>query len=112
MKGQTNNFAQSAAKQLRRKTTDAERRLWQRLRAQQLGVKFRRQHPFDHYILDFACLERQLIIEIDGGQHAQASDYDDERSRHLIAAGFSVLRFWNNEVMNELEEVVQVIWNA
>jgi very-short-patch-repair endonuclease len=112
MKGQTNSFTQSAAKQLRKAMTDAELRLWQRLRGEQLGVKFRRQHPFENYVLDFVCMERRLVIEVDGGQHMQDADYDETRSKNLVAAGFAVLRFWNHEVLSDTDAVVQAIWNA
>src|SRR5262245_26562265 len=92
--------------------TDAERRLWRHLRGDQLGVKFRRQHPFENYVLDFVCLERRLIIEVDGGQHLDQHEHDAHRSVMLNAAGFQALRFWNNEVLNETDMVVQAIWNA
>ena len=89
--------------------TDAERRLWQRLRGNQLGVKFRRQHPFENYILDFVCLPLALIVEVDGGQHTEQAEYDSKRTALLEAAGFRVQRFWNNQVLNELDAVVEVI---
>ncbi|MGN6703960.1 MAG: endonuclease domain-containing protein [Burkholderiaceae bacterium] len=112
MHGQANDFTKPAARQLRKSMTDAERALWQRLRSEQLGVKFRRQHPFGNYILDFACLERRLVIEVDGSQHADDSEYDEARTRKLNAAGFRVLRFWNNEVLQQTDAVVQSIWDA
>ncbi|MCL1633877.1 endonuclease domain-containing protein [Luteimonas sp. SX5] len=87
--------------------------LWQRLRARQLdNAKFRRQHPFDDYILDFACLERTIVIELDGGQHADAADYDAKRTATLEKAGFVVLRFWNNEVFENMDGVLEVIWTT
>jgi very-short-patch-repair endonuclease len=89
--------------------TDAERKLWQRLRGEQLGVKFRRQHPVLGYVLDFVALESKVAIEVDGGQHSEQVEYDEKRSADLAAAGFKVLRFWNNEVLNEIESVVEVI---
>jgi very-short-patch-repair endonuclease len=107
--GQTNEFTKPAARELRKAMTDAKRRLWQRLRGEQLGVKFRRQHPFENYILDFVCLDLSLVIEVDGSQHAEDKQYDDQRTERLIAAGFRVLRFWNNEVLNETDAVVRVI---
>jgi len=112
VQGQTNEFTKPAARELRKAMTDAERRLWQRLRGEQLGVKFRRQHPFENYVLDFVCLDRGLAIEVDGSQHADDKQYDDQRTERLIAAGFQVLRFWNNEVLNETDAVVQTIWDA
>ncbi len=99
------------AQQLRRNATDAERRLWQALRnAQFNGFKFRRQHAFEDYVLDFVCLKAKLVIEVDGGQHAQAVDADASRTRNLERAGFRVLRFWNNEVLSETEAVLGRIW--
>ncbi|MCI1016369.1 endonuclease domain-containing protein [Herbaspirillum sp. C7C2] len=111
MQGQTNEFTKLAAKQLRKTMTEAEQRLWHRLRGQQLDVKFRRQHPFENYVLDFVCLERRLVIEVDGAQHVGNQD-DENRTAKLNQAGFTVLRFWNNEVLNETDVVVQAIWNA
>ena len=74
--------------------TDAERAMWRCLRGRQVsGLKFRRQHPFGDYILDFACLEIMLVIEIDGGQHQELAEYDAIRTRNLLEAGFHVLRF-------------------
>ena len=98
------------ARQLRRNQTDAEQRLWQRLRGKQLGAAFRRQYPVGPYITDFACTERSIVIELDGGQHAEAVGYDARRDAYLRGRGFSVLRFWNNAVMGDLEAVLQVIW--
>ncbi|GIX29175.1 endonuclease domain-containing protein [Pelomicrobium sp. G1] len=92
--------------------TDAERKLWHRIRREQLGVKFRRQHPFENYILDFVCLEQKLIVEVDGSQHAQALAQDAARTAALEAAGFRVLRFWNNEVLQETEAVLERILQA
>ncbi len=108
MLGQTKGSAKKFSASLRRQPTDAERVLWQRLRGQQLGVKFRRQHPFLNYVLDFACLEPKLAIEVDGGQHAQ-SERDARRDRDLEAAGFRVLRFWNNEVLTQVDAVLERI---
>jgi hypothetical protein len=73
-------------------------------------LQFRRQHPFGDYILDFVCLENKLVIEVDGSQHGQQAEYDENRTQKLQAAGFRVLRFWNNEVLNEKESVRQKIW--
>ncbi|MBP0598574.1 endonuclease domain-containing protein [Herbaspirillum sp. LeCh32-8] len=111
MQGQTKTFTKQAAKELRKTMTEAEQRLWHRLRGQQLDVKFRRQHPFESYVLDFVCIERRLVIEVDGSQHAD-SQRDEQRTEKLNQAGFMVLRFWNNEVLNETDAVVQAIWNA
>ncbi len=92
---------------------DAEQALWRVLRGRQVSdLKFRRQHPFRDYILDFVCLENKLVIEVDGGQHGQQEEYDKNRTQELQAAGFHVLRFWNNEVLQEIESVKEKIWLA
>ena len=89
--------------------TDAENRLWQRLRGRQIaGFKFRRQHPFLDFVLDFVCLEMRLIVEVDGGQH-QDSKRDGVRDQRLHESGFTVLRFWNNQVLQEIDAVVDAI---
>ena len=98
------------ARNLRRYQTDAEKRLWRYLRNRGLeGRKFRRQHPVGPYIVDFACLEKRLIIELDGGQHALQSEKDAERTEYLESRGFRVLRFWNNQVLKETSAVLEVI---
>jgi very-short-patch-repair endonuclease len=115
MQGQTGEKIHTEKRQrtLRSNATDAEVRLWQCLRHRQIeNCKFRRQHPFGNFILDFVCLERKLIIELDGSQHLNATVYDDERSRFLKQAGYSVLRFWNNEVFENVEGVLEVILRA
>ncbi|WP_411834658.1 endonuclease domain-containing protein [Pseudoxanthomonas mexicana] len=115
MQAQTNRkiLGNRLQRQLRNNATDAERRLWRELRGRQLeGCKFRRQHPFGDYILDFACLERKVVVELDGGQHADNAAHDAIRSRALEKAGFTILRFWNNEVFGNIEGVVEVILNA
>ncbi len=99
-------------RRLRGAATDAERRLWQALRHRQLhGLRFRRQHPYDGYILDFVCLEANLVIEVDGGQHAANGAEDAIRTSALEKAGFKVLRFWNDQVLRELDAVLQRIWD-
>ena len=101
------------AKELRKSQTDAERTLWRHLRSQQLsGFKFRRQQPIGTYIADFVCFEQQLIIEIDGGQHANQAEYDSARTQWLESQGFRVMRFWNNQVLRETDGVVAVILEA
>jgi very-short-patch-repair endonuclease len=115
MQGQTNHsiLRPNLQRRLRNAPTDAERALWQRLRGRQLcGCKFRRQHPFGDYILDFVCLERKLVIELDGGQHADSIATDEVRSEFLEHAGFMVLRFWNNHVFSEMDSVLECIWSA
>src|SRR5262249_15623756 len=111
VQGQTNTAARRNARPLRRDLTDAERNLWRRLRGAQLGTKFRRQHPYLNYVLDFVCLDAKLVIEIDGSQHVD-SLRDAERDRVLAAAGFRVLRFWNNEVIEEIDAVMEAIHSA
>lgn len=91
--------------------TDAERLLWQALRNRQItGYKFRRQHPFGDFILDFVCLEKMLAVEIDGGQHTERQASDNVRTEKLVSAGFRVLRFWNHEILGQLEAVKERIW--
>ena len=110
--GQTNKKIRSGKLQraLRNNMSDAEQALWHLLRGRQIsGLKFRRQHPFGNYILDFVCLENRLVIEVDGGQHGQAG-YGENRTQKLQAAGFRVLRFWDNEVLKEIESVKEKIW--
>ncbi|WP_235964888.1 endonuclease domain-containing protein [Caenimonas soli] len=100
------------ARALRKGQTDAEALLWSRLRNRQvLDLKFRRQHPLGHYFADFACLEIRLVIELDGGQHNEsaAADYDRVRAADMAALGFRTLRFWNNEVLNETDGVMEKI---
>src|SRR5262249_23758608 len=98
---------------LRRAQTDAERRMWMLLRDRRIsGVKFRRQHPIGAYVVDFFCAEARLIIEIDGGHHASNQDADVARSRVLEAAGYRVLRFWNNEVLGNTAGVLHRIVEA
>ena len=93
--------------------TGAEQRLWRVLRRKQMsGFKFRRQHPFGDYIIDFVCLEAMLAIEVDGGQHNAHQVEDKERTEYLNRAGFRLLRFWNNEVMSDIDAVTTVIWRA
>ena len=94
------------ARKLRRRLTDAEQKLWQHIRQRQMmGFKFRRQSPIGRYIVDFVCVEKRLIVELDGGQHAVQHDYDHCRSEWLESRGFRVLRFWNHDVMNNIEEI-------
>ncbi|HTG79518.1 MAG TPA: endonuclease domain-containing protein [Sphingomicrobium sp.] len=99
------------AKQLRREMTDAERKLWSVLRNSQLGAKFRRQQPIGPYIADLVCQEARLIVEADGGQHADALS-DARRTAFLQSKGYRVLRFWNNDVLQNLEGVAEAILAA
>jgi very-short-patch-repair endonuclease len=96
----------SFAKQLRRNPTDAEHKLWQALRSRQLSnFKFRRQVPIGPYVADFVCPAEKLVIEIDGGQHAEDADYDRRRTEALEREGYRVIRFWNNDVLSNVEGV-------
>jgi very-short-patch-repair endonuclease len=100
------------ARQLRGNMTDAERRLWLHLCRRQLdGSRFRRQHPMGPYVADFACLERRLVVEIDGGQHDEGKS-DARRNEWFRAQGFSTLRFWNNDVLSRTEDVLEEILKA
>ena len=104
------NRTRVRARELRKNPTDAERLLWRKLRLWQIdGFKFRRQQPLGRYIVDFICLEKRLVIEIDGGQHAQQADQDKERDAWLRDEGFVILRFWNNDVLKNMDGVTQVI---
>jgi very-short-patch-repair endonuclease len=98
------------ARGLRRDMTDAEAKLWPQLRGRQLqGVKFRRQMPIGRFVADFASVEAKLVIELDGGQHAEQVEADAERSAAIEAAGFLVLRFWNNDVLTNIDGVLAEI---
>ena len=98
------------AKSLRKSQTDAEIKLWYYLRAHRfMGLKFKRQKPIGKYIVDFICIEQKLIIELDGGQHADKVDYDEQRTKFLENEGYQVLRFWNNQVLQEMESVLEAI---
>ncbi len=90
--------------------TNAERVLWKYLRLKQVeGVKFRRQEPIGKYIVDFVSFEKKVVIEIDGGQHSEQQAEDAERDRWLSSQGFTVLRFWNHEVLMQVQSVVQKV---
>lgn len=98
---------------MRRDLTDAEKQLWQRLRDQQIdGYKFRRQQPIGRYIADFVCFEKKLVIEVDGGQHADHALADSRRTIWLEGQGFRVLRLWNHDVLGNLAGAVEAIQQA
>jgi len=102
----------SLARKLRKTLTDAERKLWQILRSRRLGgFRFRRQVPLGNYILDFACFDPCVVIEVDGGQHNDIAmlEYDKQRTKWLESRGYFVLRFWNNQVLQEIEGVAQIV---
>ena len=100
-------------RELRRNATEVEKRLWSRLRNRQLdGIKFRRQTPIGRYIVDFVSESEKLIVELDGGQHAQQTEADAERTQALEAMGYIVIRFWNNEVIENIDGVLMEILNT
>ena len=115
MIGQTNRYILKNKRQrsLRGTMSDAERSLWRSLCGRQTaGYKFRRQHPFGDFILDFVCLEKKLVIEVDGGHHSEQLEADSARTDSLIRSGFRVLRFWNHEVLMQSEAVQIKILSA
>jgi very-short-patch-repair endonuclease len=115
MKAQTTKdvLASKLQRTLRCHATDAERKLWQGLRRRQLdGCKFRRQHPFERFIVDFVCLERRLVIELDGSQHLDNLASDAARDSFLEKAGFRTLRFWNDDVLRHTSAVLETIFAA
>ena len=100
----------SLARSLRHHSTDAERILWRHLRARRLaGYKFRRQVVLEPYIVDFLCLKARLIVEADGGQHLQQVKSDAERSCYLEKLGYKVIRFWNHEILGDIDSVLERI---
>jgi len=102
-------------KSLRQNLTDAEHKLWQELRGRQLrGFKFRRQHPIEHYVADFACISVKLIIEVDGATHSEAPEleYDEKRTLFLQSLGWHVIRFTNTEVFYDCDGVVEATYEA
>jgi very-short-patch-repair endonuclease len=99
------------ARALRKRLTDAERLLWRHLRNRELGGwKFKRQYPVGPFIVDFICVEKNLVIEVDGGQHAEKEEQDIQRSAYLNKMGYRVCRFWNNQVLQETEAVLEAIF--
>ncbi len=96
------------AKRLRKNATEAEKHLWYILRSKSMGVKFRRQAVIGRYVVDFVCFEKRLIIEVDGGQHCQNAK-DIIRDQWLKSQGYDVMRFWNNEVLENLDGVFEVL---
>ncbi len=101
------------AKSLRKNATNVETILWNHLRTKQIeGLKFRRQQPMGEFIVDFACFEKRLILELDGGQHAREREEDCKRDSWLRGQGYRVLRFWNNQVLENLDGVLETIRRA
>ena len=111
MQNQATPNARKCSKLLRRDMTDGERRLCQKLRFEQLGVKFRRQHPFGNYVADFACLAPPLVVELDGSQHANQQPHDLQRDAFFRQQGFEVLRFPANQPFVDMQAMVQAIYN-
>jgi very-short-patch-repair endonuclease len=109
-KKRSNPKTMHQAGELRKEPTPAERKLWAYIRNAQLnGVKFRRQHAIGSYIVDFCSLKHKLIIELDGSPHLEQEEYDQERTRSLKEQGYRVVRFWNEQVMNDLDGVIRAI---
>jgi len=105
--------AKDKARALRAQMTDAETLMWQQLRGRRFqGFKFRRQRTLGPHILDFVCLEAGLVIEIDGGQHAEQQAYDQARTALIESHQLTVIRFWNHEVMNDTSAVLENIWQT
>jgi len=105
----SNPKTRGRAVELRKESTPAERKLWSRIRNDQLGVTFRRQHAIGNYISDFCSPKNKLIIELDGSQHLEQEEYDGERTKYLESQGYKVIRFWNNQVMNDIEAAIRAI---
>ncbi len=105
----SNPKTRTHAIELRKELTPAERKLWSLIRNDQLGVNFRRQHAVGNYIPDFVCIEKKLILELDGSQHLEQQEYDQERTKYLESLGYKVIRFWNNDVMNNMDGVILAI---
>ncbi|MCI0550404.1 MAG: endonuclease domain-containing protein [Anaerolineae bacterium] len=101
------------ARELRKVPTPAEIKLWAHLRGGKLnGIKFRRQHAIGEYVPDFCAIKPKLIIELDGSQHLEQGEYDNERTAFFKSKGYRVLRFWNNDVLNNIDAVLEVIGNT
>jgi len=101
------------ARRLRTNPTEAEKRLWRRLRMQQIQrARFRRQVPIGPFVVDFACIDCRLIVELDGGQHGSQIETDNQRTAWLSERGWRVLRFWNNEVFENMDGILERIASA
>ena len=111
-KQRSNPKTKHQAAALRKESTPAERKLWSRIRNDQLGVTFRRQHAAGSYVPDFCSPKAKLIIELDGSQHLEQEEYDEERTKYLESEGYKVIRFWNNDVMNNIDGVILAITYA
>jgi len=108
-KPRSNPKTKHQAIELRKVPTPAERKLWSRIRNDQLGDTFRRQHAIGNYVPDFCSPKAKLVIELDGSQHIEQEEQDKERTKYLESQGYRVIRFWNNDVMNDIEGVIRAI---
>ena len=108
----SNPKTRTRAIELRKELTPAERKLWALIHNDQLGVNFRRQHAIGKYIPDFVCIEKKLIIELDGSQHLEQEEYDKERTKYLESEGYRVIRFWNNAIMKDMNGVITSILHS
>ena len=111
-KRRSNPKTKHQAIQLRKKSTPVERKLWSRIRNDQLRVTFRRQHAIGNYIPDFSSPKAKLIIELDGSQHLEQEEYDEERTKYLESLSYKVIRFWNHDVMKDIDGVILAIIHA
>ncbi|GAA0563294.1 endonuclease domain-containing protein [Rhizomicrobium electricum] len=103
----------SNARQMRHEPTDAERKFWFAVRGRKFdGYKFKRQYPVGPYIADFVCLDQRLIVELDGGQHAQQAEYDIKRTDFLQSRGFRILRVWNDDFLRTPDAILEGVWRA
>jgi len=98
--------------ELRNESTPAEHKLWSRIRNDQLGVSFRRQHAIGKYIPNFCSPKAKLIIELDGSQHLDQHEYNEERTKYFESIGYKVIRFWHNDVIKDMDRVIRAIIQA
>jgi len=108
-------MANERARTLRKAMSESERKLWRELRGRQMGgLRFRRQHPIGPYVADFVCLERRLVVEVDGAHHLEPvqSRHDAQRDRWLTGEGYRVMRFTNSDVFDNIDGVLEAIWSA
>ena len=111
-KPRSNPNTKHYAIQLRKVSTPAERKLWSLIRNDQLGVTFRRQHAVGNYIPDFCSPKARLIVELDGSHHLDQHEHDEEPTRYFESIGYKVIRFWNNDVMKDIESLIRAIIQA
>lgn len=104
------NVIEHSVRVLRRQMTIAERQLWYQIRDRRfLGYKFKRQYVIDYYIVDFICLEKKVVVEIDGSQHQFQMNYDEIRTKRIESRGFRLIRFWNNDVLTRISSVLEAL---